>query len=279
MTTTSDTRQKLLEDVLAAHANTPDPRMREIIEALIRHMHAFVSEVNLTQEEWMAGIQFLTAVGKFSTDDRQEMILLSDVLGVSSLVEMINYGGELGSTENTVLGPFYVPNSPQRENGASIVESDDPGPRLVISGQVRSIDGSPLPGAVVDVWQAASNGLYPVQDPAQTPTNLRGIFSTDEDGRYEFTTVRPVTYPVPTDGPVGDMLRAVGRHPLRAAHTHFKVSAEGHHTLITHLFDSESDCLDSDAVFGVRDSLIIDFEERGDGTCAGTFDITLTPVD
>jgi catechol 1,2-dioxygenase len=280
MTTTTerDARQALLGNVLAAHANAPSPRMREVTEALVRHLHAFVDEIEPTQAEWMAGVQFLTAVGQFSNEARQEMILLSDVLGVSSLVEMMNYGGLPGSTENTVLGPFYIPDSPRRENGDSIIVTEDGGQRLHVAGVVRSLDGRPLPGATVDIWQGASNGLYPVQDPAQDPTNLRGVFTTDSDGRYSFITQRPMVYPVPVDGPVGDLLRAAGRHPMRAAHVHFMVSADGHHPVTTHFFDSKSEYLDTDAVFGVRDSLILDFEERADGDLAATFDITLTPA-
>jgi protocatechuate 3,4-dioxygenase beta subunit len=275
----SETRKALQENVLHSFANTPNPRLKEVIEALVRHLHAFASEVNLSQEEWMAGIQFLTAVGKMSDDARQEMILLSDVMGLSSLVEMINYRGLAGSTENTVLGPFYVSGSPRRNYGDSIIETDDGGPRLVVSGVVTSLDGRPIPGATLDIWQGASNGLYPAQDKSQDRNNLRGVFTSDEQGRYEFVTLRPVVYPVPTDGPVGDLIRATARHPNRAAHTHFMVSAPGYHPLTTHLFDSESPYLDSDAVFGVRDSLIVEFRQREDGRLGATFDIALTPVE
>jgi protocatechuate 3,4-dioxygenase beta subunit len=275
----NESRQALLENVLHAHANTPNPRLHQIVEALIRHLHAFASEVELTQEEWMTGIQFLTAVGKASDDARQEMILLSDVLGLSSLVEMMNYRGIQGSTENTVLGPFYVPGSPRRNNGDSIIENEDGGPHLHVSGTVTSIDGRPIAGATVDVWQGASNGLYPAQDQSQDRNNLRGVFTTDEQGRYAFVTLRPVVYPVPVDGPVGKLLDAAGRHPMRAAHTHVKVSAPGYYAVTTHLFDRESPYLDSDAVFGVRDSLILDFKKRPDGELETTFDIALTPVE
>ena len=275
----NETRQALMENVLEAFENTPNPRLKEVIEALVRHMHAFVSEVNLTQEEWMFGIQFLTAVGKMSDEARQEMILLSDVMGVSSLVEMINYRGISGSTENTVLGPFYVPGSPRRSYGDSIIETDDGGPKLVVSGRVKSLDGRPIAGARLDIWQGASNGLYPAQDAAQDRNNLRGLFTTDDQGRYEFITLRPVVYPVPTDGPVGKLFEATARHPNRAAHTHFMVSAPGYYPVTTHLFDSESPYLDSDAVFGVRDSLIVEFREREDGRLGATFDIALTPVE
>lgn len=269
---------QLLEEVLAAFANTPNQRLRELLFALIRHLHAFVSEVRLTEEEWMEAIRFLTAVGQTCTESRQEFILLSDILGVSSLVDRMNYGGLAGSTENTLLGPFYQLGSPKRANGDSIIESPDSGQRLRVSGVVRSLDGSPIPGATVDVWQTASNGLYAQQDPNQHPNNLRGIFTTDAAGRYEFITVRPVDYPVPVDGPVGRLLAAAGRQPVRPAHVHLIVSAPGHHTLVTHFFDSESPRLASDPVFGVRDSLVKKFEPQPDGTLAVTFDVVLTPV-
>ena len=270
-------QEKLLSDVLATFANTPDKRLREIINALLRHMHEFVSEVGLTQEEWITAIKFLTEVGKASTDTRQEFILLSDILGVSSLVEMLNYRGLSGSTENTVMGPFYIPGSPRREVGDSIIETEDDGTRLLVSGVVRSLKGQPIEGATVDVWQTASSGFYPVQEPKQSPTNLRGLFTTGTDGRYEFKTVRPVDYPVPTDGPVGALFTATARHPMRAAHIHLIVGAQGHYPVTTHIFDSESKYLDSDAVFGVRDSLIVQFQPVDDGSLRADFDVTLTP--
>ena len=270
-------QERLLADVLATFADTPDPRLRQIVEALVRHLHAFVDEVGLTREEWLAGVNYVTAVGQMCTGERQETIMLSDTLGVSSLVEMINHPGVAGSTENTVLGPFYVPGSPPRANGDSIIEGEDPGTRLHVSGVVRSIDGTPIAGATIDVWQTATKGLYAVQDASQPPTNLRGLFTTGADGRYEFVTVRPVDYSIPDDGPVGRMLGATGRHPMRAAHIHLIVSAPGYHAVTTHIFDSESAYLDSDAVFGVRDSLIVKFTPRGDGSLAAGFDVTLTP--
>lgn len=273
----SASQERLLSDVLATFANTPDTRLREIINSLLRHVHEFVSEVGLSQEEWITAVHFLTEVGKATTESRQEFILLSDILGVSSLVEMINYRGLAGSTENTVMGPFYIPGSPPRANGDSIIETEDGGTRLLVSGAVRTLNGSPLAGARVDVWQTASSGFYPVQDSGQSPTNLRGLFTTGTDGRYEFTTVRPVDYPVPTDGPAGRLFAATGRHPMRAAHIHLIVSAPGHHPVTTHIFDSESKYLDSDAVFGVRDSLIVKFELGSNGTLRADFDVTLTP--
>jgi len=274
--TTTTAEAKLLEQVIGTFQESSNLRLREITEAAIRHMHAFVREVNLTHEEWMTAIQFLTAVGQKCDDVRQEFILLSDVTGTSSLVEMLNYHGTAGSTEATVLGPFYQSCSPRRQNGDSIIETDHGGQRFHISGTVRSLDGAPIAGAEVDVWQTSSNALYPQQDPEQKHNNLRGLFITDANGRYDFVSVRPVDYPVPTDGPAGAFLSASGRHPMRAAHTHFIVRADGYHSVTTHLFDSESKYLDSDAVFGVRDSLVLVFEQDDDGIKA-TFDITLTP--
>jgi len=273
---TTTAEDKLLEQVLETFQNASNPRLREITEAALRHAHAFVREVNLTLDEWTTAIEFLTAVGQKCDPVRQEFILLSDVTGVSSLVEMMNYEGAAGSTEATVLGPFYQSDSPKRQNGDSIIETDHGGPRFHVSGTVRSLDGKPIAAATVDVWQTSSNALYPQQDPEQDPNNLRGVFTTDPNGHYDFISVRPVDYPVPTDGPVGAFLTASGRHPMRAAHTHFIVSAPGYYPVTTHLFDSESKYLDSDAVFGVRDTLILKFEPDGNGLKA-TFDITLTP--
>jgi catechol 1,2-dioxygenase len=275
----SEVEERLLGEVQAAFAHVPNARLREILAALIRHLHDFVGEVRLTQEEWMTAIQFLTATGKTCTESRQEFILLSDVLGVSSLVERMNYGGQAGSTENTLLGPFYVPGSPHRKNGDSIIDSEDPGQRLVVSGVVRSLAGKPLAGATLDIWQTSSRGLYAVQDPTQSATNLRGIFTTGPDGRYEFITVRPVDYPIPTDGPVGRLLEISARQPIRPAHIHMIVSAPGHHSLTTHFFDSESPRLAIDPVFGVRDSLVLKFEKRSDGMLAANVDIALTPAE
>ena len=275
-TTTSE--QALLDNVLATFANIENPRLKEIVGALVRHLHAFASEVNLTHQEWEAGVQFLTACGQMSDDSRQEVILLSDVLGLSSLVEMLDYNGTAAATEQTVLGPFHVDGSAHRENGDSIVitETGD-APILHVSGRVTDEAGNPVAGARVDIWQNAANGFYPMQDPAQDPMNMRGIFTTDADGRYSFITTRPLDYSVPTDGPVGSLLEATGRTSMRPAHTHFIVSAPGFYPVTTHFFDSESQYLKSDAVFGVRDSLILEFQKRDDGSLEAVFDIALTP--
>lgn len=275
--TTRVRHAELLSDVLANIAATPDPRLLEVMDAAIRHLHGFVTDAGLTREEWIAGIAFLTKVGQACTDTRQEFILLSDTLGVSSLMEMVAAATSDEATENTVLGPFYVPESPMRAMGASILEDEDAGPRATMSGHVTDLAGRPLAGALLDIWQNATNQLYAVQDPGQSPTNLRGRFLTGEDGCFSFQTIRPVPYPIPFDGPVGEMLDATGRHPWRPAHIHFLVSAPGHKSLTTHVFDGDSEYLDSDAVFGVRDSLIVRFEPARDGGFTAAFDIALDP--
>jgi catechol 1,2-dioxygenase len=273
---TEKAQVELLEDVLSRHENSPNPRLREITEAAVRHLHAFVAEVGLQRDEWFAGIQFLTAIGQKCDDKRQEFILLSDTLGVSTLVEMLTHGGTEGTTENTVLGPFYVPGSPHRARGETMLVDPDDGDRVVIRGTVTDADGKPLAGATLDCWQNATAGFYAVQQPdGQTPENLRGIYTTGEDGAYEIRTVRPVPYPIPSDGPVGDMLKAHGRNWMRPGHTHMWVKADGFKDLITHVFDEQTEYLREDAVFGVRDSLVRRFEPDENGELATTFDIVL----
>lgn len=272
----NDRSERLTERVLESLAPN-DPRLHELIAAAIRHLHSFVREVGLTHHEWEKGIEFLTATGKISTSERQEMILLSDVLGVSSQTELTS--GDASATANTVLGPFYVEGSKWREYGDSIVESPDAGARLRVDGVVRRPDGTPVADAVVDVWQNATNALYAVQDAQQDPQNLRGRFRTDDAGRFSFITVRPVAYAIPDDGPVGSLLEHLGRHPMRPAHIHIKVSAPDHQTLVTHLFDSESPYLDSDTVFSVDESLVITVKptEQGDPPLQVQFDLILAP--
>jgi protocatechuate 3,4-dioxygenase beta subunit len=265
--------EDLTAEVLRRLDATPDPRLREIVQALVRHLHAFTREIGLTDDEWLAGVKFLTATGQMCDDKRQEFILLSDTLGLSMLVDEINHDGGDAATESTVLGPFYVAGAPLREYGASIVLADD-APRAVVSGVVRDPDGKPIPGALLDIWQTASNGLYDVQDPRQPPNNLRGRFHARDDGSYRFVTVRPACYPIPDDGPVGGLLRATDRHPWRAAHIHAIVSADGYRPVTTHIFDADSDYLDSDAVFGVKDSLIRPFVRHDDAAEAARLGAT-----
>ena len=257
-----------LTDVVVARLEaTPDPRLREITQALVRHLHAFAKEVRLTDEEWLAGIMFLTATGQMCDERRQEFILLSDTLGFSSLIDLINHSDvEALATEPTILGPFYVPGSPERAFGESMVEYEDGGEVAIFRGVVTDTDGSPLEGVLLDVWQNAATGFYAVQQPDEQPaTNLRGRYLTDGEGRYEIRTVRPVPYPIPADGPVGQLLRDTGRHEWRAAHIHVKASKEGYEPVTSHVFDRASRYLDSDTVFGVKDSLIEDFVAGPDG--------------
>jgi protocatechuate 3,4-dioxygenase beta subunit len=259
---TAMTPDQLTEQVLAAYAETPDPRLRQLLTSLIRHLHAFAVENRLTRQEWLAAVKFLTATGQKCDHERQEFILLSDVLGFSSLVDLINAAD--GATESTVLGPFYVPGAPVRAMGEPIGRPEDGSPALV-RGQVTNPAGVPLDGATLDVWQSSGNGLYDTQDPQQPPFNLRGVFVTGPDGAYQFRAIRPVSYPIPTDGPVGGLLRGAGRHNWRAAHIHAIVSAPGHRPVTTHIFDAENPYLDSDTVFGVKDSLVRQFRPAGPG--------------
>lgn len=270
------TEHELTDQVVDRLAATPDARLRAVMSALVRHLHAFASEVRLTDSEWLQAIRFLTATGQKCDDVRQEFIMLSDTLGFSSLVETINHGTDSSATEPTVLGPFYVPGSPEREFGASMVEHDDGGEPALLHGTVRDAAGVPIGGATLDVWQNAATGFYAVQQPdVQPATNLRGIYRTDDAGRYAIRTVRPVPYPIPVDGPVGALLTATGRHPWRAAHVHVVITAPGFEPVTTHVFDRASDYLDSDAVFGVRDSLIADFVPADDGMLVCEYDFTL----
>ncbi|ROO86155.1 catechol 1,2-dioxygenase [Actinocorallia herbida] len=256
------TEESATAAVAASFAETPDPRLRELLEGLVGHLHAYVREHRVTVPEWERAIGFLTEVGQKCDDKRQEFILLSDVLGVSMLVETLN-GQETG-TESTVLGPFHVVESPPREEGES-VDLLGRGTPCVVSLRVVSADGRPLPGASVDVWQCDEDGFYDVQQPDVQPLgNGRGLFRTGEDGRLWFRTVVPSHYPIPTDGPVGGLLKATRRHPYRPAHVHLIVAAEGHKALTTHLFVADSPYIESDAVFAVKQSLVVDFAEVAD---------------
>ncbi|WP_416979813.1 dioxygenase [Streptomyces sp. T028] len=258
--------------VVESFRNTGDPRLRRVLESLTRHLHDFVRDIEPTLEEWEAAIGFLTAVGKQCDDTRQEFVLLSDVLGVSMLVETLN--GDEHGTESTVLGPFHMTVSPRRELGDSI-DLLGTGRPCVTSGRVTSTDGTPLPGAELDVWQCTEDGFYDVQQPdVQPPGNGRGLFRTDEEGRYWFRGVIPSHYPIPTDGPVGGLLRATGRHAYRPAHIHFIASADGHRPVTTHAFVAGSPYIDSDAVFAVKRGLITDFAESYDTEDADRFGVT-----
>jgi hydroxyquinol 1,2-dioxygenase len=252
--------------VLDQFASTPDPRLREIMTSLITHLHAFARDVNLSEDEWFAGIEFLTRVGHMCTDKRQEFILLSDTLGLSQLVVAQNHKRASDATEQTVLGPFHHEGAKVLPNGAQIAEGL-PGPPLSVTAQVKGVGGEAVAGALVDVWHADAEGLYDLQDPDWTPESmkLRGVFRTGEDGSFAFRTIMPCAYPVPTDGPVGDMLRSTNRTEMRPAHIHFRIQAPGYDTLITHVFVDGDPWLASDAVFGVRSSCVAHFAPHGAG--------------
>lgn len=242
----------------------PDPRLRELMRSLVRHLHAFASEVKLTEAEWTAALDILTATGHITSDKRQEFILWSDTLGLSMLVDAMAHP-ELkanAATESTVLGPFWTPDAPLRAYGESIAEHASGLPAWV-AGRVVDPTGSPIAGAQLDIWQNGANGLYAVQDTEAEEAHLRGRFLSREDGSYAFVGVRPVPYTVPNDGPVGAMLEKTGRHPWRPAHIHMIVTAPGYERLQTHIFDAASPYLASDTVFAVKDSLIREFEPRG----------------
>lgn len=236
-----------------------DPRLREVMGSLVKHLHAFAKEVNLTHAEWNKGIAFLEAAGEISDAERHEFVLLSDVLGLSSLVDMINSVPE--GTSSSVLGPFHISGSPDLAIGADM-RRDYPDQLLLVEGVVRDTDGKPIPGATLDIWQTAPNGLYSSQDPDQDTYSFHGLQTVGEDGRYAFTTVRPVEYTVPSDGPVGDILRACGRHPWRPSHLHFIVEAEGFRPLVTEVFPDDDPYLDEDTVFGVREDLVMSYETK-----------------
>lgn len=265
----------LTAEVLARLRATPDPRLKQVMTGLVRHLHAFVREVRPTPGEWFRGIEFLTETGKWCDDKRQEFILLSDTIGVSMLVDFINYGRTAKATESTVLGPFFVEGAPELPMGANIARPGTPGDPCSMRGTVKDTRGKPVADAMIDVWEAAGDGYYDVQKPEGT--NLRARFRTGPDGKFRFRCVRPVSYPVPTDGPVGKMLAATGRHPMRPGHLHFKFTAPGCATLVTHLFAKGDKYLDSDAVFGVKNSLVVNFRRAKSGEYEASYDFVLLP--
>ena len=261
MSNADNAADRLTRAVVDRIADAPDPRIRATLQSLVRHLHAFVKEVRPTEAEWSAAIDFLTRTGQICTDRRQEFILLSDTLGVSMLVDQINHGHDGAATDSTVLGPFYVEAAPEIANGGNIA-GDLPGEPLFVEGLVRSSDGAPLANAIVDAWQSDDQGRYDLQFDNPDTFFLRARLHTDEQGRFGFWSIMPKSYPIPTDGPVGALLGAAGRHPFRPAHVHFRIAAPGHDTLVTQMFVSGDEYLGSDVVFGVKDSLIADFESR-----------------
>lgn len=274
----------LTDAVIETFSKTENARLQEIMTALVKHLHAFVREVKLTEEEWLAGIQFLTATGHMCDERRQEFILLSDTLGVSTLKDLINNFKPAGLTEWNILGPFYRAGAPEMALGENIAQNVS-GETLLVSGRVLAPDGTPLANGLLDVWQSDAEGFYDLQKPS-APTaegsnashmDLRGRFRTNENGEYFFRTIKPLYYPIPDDGPVGKMLRAVGRHPYRPAHIHFQISADGYKALTTELYLNGDPYLDSDAVFGVRSSLVIDLEKL-DGVLHAQYDFVMEPA-
>ncbi|MBX5459845.1 MAG: intradiol ring-cleavage dioxygenase [Steroidobacteraceae bacterium] len=250
--------------VIARMSECKDARFKQVMTSLITHLHDFVREVRLTEEEWMQAIQFLTETGQACTDRRQEFILLSDTLGVSILVITLNHPAENGTAESTVLGPFYWEGAPELPRGSNLAEGVKGEPTFY-SGRVLSADGRPLPDAVLDIWSGDGEGNYDMQLGEEVGMKARGKIRTDEQGRYWFRSIRPTFYPVPTDGPVGRMLRKMGRHPYRPGHIHMIVSAPGHASVTTHLFVAGSEYLDSDAVFGMKESLVARFDRHEPG--------------
>lgn len=269
-----------VENVSARMGAEIDPRLRQIMTSLVKHLHAFAKDVELTQQEWEGAIDFLTRTGQICTNERQEFVLLSDTLGLSMLVDAINNRRPSGATENTVLGPFYVAGAPERAMGDRI-SFDGKGEGCLFEGRVVDVQGRPVAGARLDVWSDNADGYYDVQQPEIQPKwNNRGVFTTGDDGKYSFVGIKPVSYPIPHDGPVGQMLCALGRHPYRPAHMHFIITAPGFEKVVTHTFVGDDPYITSDAVFGVKDSLVAPFEriENGRAMWRSRFDFVLVPV-
>lgn len=274
------TEEGSVETVNARMGANIDPRLAEVMACLVRHLHAFAKEIHLTQEEWEYGIDFLTRTGQICSGERQEFILLSDTLGFSMLVDAINNRRPPGATENTVFGPFHVEGAPLRRMGDTI-SLDGKGESCLYEGAVIDLHGNPIEGAHVDVWSDNAEGFYDVQQPDIQPKwNNRGVFVTGVDGRYSFIGIKPVSYPIPDDGPVGRMLGHLGRHPYRPAHMHYLVTATGYQKLVTHTFVGDDAYLESDTVFGVKKTLVAPFERLLDGPTLwrSPFDFVLAPL-
>ncbi|KAK9449463.1 Intradiol ring-cleavage dioxygenase [Limtongia smithiae] len=257
----SQTLDPYTASVINATGPATTPRVRQVFSSMIAHLHDFLRENKVTVDEWMLGVDMINRIGKMSDERRNEGILVCDVLGVESLVDALTYDLESNDhTKSAIIGPFYRENSPQYPNGASIIQKDLGGDRAVVHGHVKGVDGLPIKGARVEVWHTAPNGLYEQQDPEQPEYNLRGTFFTDDNGYYEFVGLRPTSYPIPFDGPAGDILQLLDRHPYRPGHIHFLVSAPGHRRLITQIFDSEDPYVENDSVFAVKGELVVTFQ-------------------
>lgn len=265
------TEENSVEVVTGRNVNAANPRLRQVMDVVTRKLHEAVKELEPTQDEWFQAIMFLTKTGQICNEWRQEYILFSDILGVSMLVDAINNRKPSGASESTVLGPFHVEGAPLLEMGANIC-LDQKGEDMFIEGRILDTKGNPIEGAVIDVWQANDEGFYDVQQKGLQPDfNLRGVFRTGADGRYWFRAVKPKFYPIPDDGPVGQLLRALGRHPYRPAHLHYIIKADGFETLTTHIFDPDDPYINSDAVFGVKESLLAKFDRTNDAARAETY--------
>ena len=267
--TRQTTEDDITNKVVQSLQGTPDARLRDIMTSLVKHLHAFAKDVQLTEAEWFAGIRFLTETGQKCDANRQEFILLSDTLGLSMVVDLISHRKQPGATESTVFGPFHREGAPRFPAGGDMGTADAKGTPLVISGRVLDTAGAPIAGAELDVWQSNSEGFYDSQLPTSDTLQMRGKYTTDKDGRYVILTRRPVKYPIPTDGPVGTMLHATRRHPIRPAHVHFVVAAQGYEPVTTHIFDNDDPQLrEGDTVFGVKESLVVKFQQRAAGDTA-----------
>lgn len=270
----NNSEEQITQNVLDSMVHAPDPRLKQVMSSLVSHIHSFMREVELTQEEWALGIEFLTRTGHMCDERRQEFILLSDITGVTMLVDAINHRLPGGATESTIFGPFYREGAAELPMGATI-SKDGRGEPVVVTGRVLSTAGTPIPDALLDVWETDENGLYEQQDPGQSEMNLRGKFRSDGEGRYCFVGIKPVSYAIPDDGPVGQLLRTLGRHPFRPAHIHLLISADGFAPVTTHLFVKGDPYLDSDAVFGTKDSLVVDFVRHDSGEEAASYHVTV----
>lgn len=284
--------EKFTETVINAMGPNTSPRVREVMTSLIRHMHDFAREVKLTTPEYLAACDFVVRIGKMSDEKRNEAILVSDIFGLESLVDFLDQHAATNATpastseasdvtSSAILGPFWRESAPLLPYGASIVQGGPPGIPVLVQGRVLSPDGKPIEGAMLNVWETAPNGLYEQQDPSQPDYNLRGRFVTDAEGRYAFRAWRPVAYPIPFDGPAGDLLQMMDRHPYRPSHFHFRVRAPGYQELVTQIFDREDKYTENDSVFAVKDSLIVDYKPAPEGSDVKfvvDYDIRLSPA-